>query len=176
MGPPRTRRLRCRSTLNEDRGFLPGDGAALLSRCAAVSTLNEDRGFLPGDGVAGDAGAVRVGRSTKTGDSSPVMGLRRTGVEKRHVVRSTKTGDSSPVMAVKPNDGDASIRRSTKTGDSSPVMAGWPGCTRCGAPPLNEDRGFLPGDGRGLDALGQLVGLRSTKTGDSSPVMASRRG
>ena len=62
--------------LNEDRGFLPGDGGqdrgGSAGRCR---TLNEDRGFLPGDGPGRPIdhdGAVH--RSTKTGDSSPVMG------------------------------------------------------------------------------------------------------
>ena len=50
-------------------------------------------------------------------------------------------------MAPNRRDPSNGTLRSTKTGDSSPVMACQTQTSPAGGITLNEDRGFLPGDG-----------------------------
>ena len=133
--------------LNEGRGFRPGDPRRAHGATTGQTPLNEGRGFRPGDPVMRPT-CQRVMSSAQ----------RRPGLSSR---RSARFGHGCGIGSVpaqrRPGlssrrsraQGGRAVRiglRSTKAGAFVPAIPGRARERRSTACPLNEGRGFRPGD------------------------------
>ena len=174
-GDTRTAARSCRrpTALNEGRGFHPGDTRHGRRTECRGPALNEGRGFHPGDTmILGRTSPRRSwSRSTKAGAFTPATpepvavldgydcAQRRPGLSPRTTragarnlprgpVRSTKAGAFTPATHRPGLAVHGVEHRSTKAGAFTPATppSGWTRTIR--GTPLNEGRGFHPGDTR----------------------------